>query len=81
LVLCIKTVEEYPMVPFIVVIVETFVHVLHKSNIHWIISDSYITRGLKNFAPWQVLQDFTEADPVGYLPGVFFCGVMQGWCR
>jgi hypothetical protein len=58
-VLCIKTVEEHTMVLFIVVIVETFVHVQHKSNIHWIIDDSYMTRGLKNFAPWQVLTNFT----------------------
>jgi hypothetical protein len=46
------------MVLFIVVIVETFVHVQHKSNIHWIIADSYMTRGLKNFARWQMCPDF-----------------------
>jgi hypothetical protein len=37
-VLCTKTVEEHPMVFFIVVIVETFVHVQHKSSVlpdHW----------------------------------------------
>jgi hypothetical protein len=32
-VLCNKTVREHPMVLFIVVIVETFVHVQHKSNV------------------------------------------------
>jgi len=57
-VLCIKTVEEHTMVLFIVVIVETFVHVQHKSNIHWIIADSYMTRGLKNFAQRLVMSDF-----------------------
>jgi hypothetical protein len=80
-VLCIKTVEEHTMVLFIVVIVETFVHVLHKSNIHWIIDDSYMTRGLKNFAPWQVQTNGTEADRVISLPGVFSRKIMQGWCR
>jgi hypothetical protein len=69
---CIKTVEEHPMVLFIVVIVETFVHVLHKSNNHWIIAETYMTRGLKNFAPWRVLMDFARANPAVYTPGIFF---------
>jgi len=78
---CIKTGEEHTMVLFIVFIVETFVHVQHKSNIHWIIDDSYMTRDLKNFAPWQVQADGTEADQVVSLPGDFSRKILQGCGR
>jgi len=69
------------MVLFIVFIVETFVHVQHKSNIHWITDDSYMTRGLKNFAPWRVQTDGTEADRVVSLPGALSRKIMQGSFR
>jgi hypothetical protein len=69
------------MVLFIVFIVETYVHVQHKSNIHWIIDDSYMARGLKNFAPWQVQTKGTEADRVVSLPGAFSRKIMQGCLR
>jgi hypothetical protein len=59
------------MVLFIVVIVETFVHVQHKSNSYWIIADSYMTRGLKNFAQRQGRPYFTEK-PLSFISPVSF---------
>jgi hypothetical protein len=59
------------MVLFIIVIVETFVHVQHKSNTYWIIADSYMTRGLKNFAQRQGTPDFTGVTSFVYMPVVF----------
>ena len=59
------------MVLFIVVIVETFVHVQHKSNSDWIIADSYMTRGLKNFAQQQGRPYFTGGTSFVYSPDVF----------
>jgi hypothetical protein len=70
-VLCTKTVKEHPMVLFIVVIVETFVHVQHKSNSYWIIAHSFMTRGLKNFAQRPDRPDFTGGTPFGYTAGIF----------
>jgi hypothetical protein len=50
-VLCNKTIREHPMVLFIVVIVETFVHVQHKSGVRAGLLDRAILRGVYRILP------------------------------
>ena len=75
-VLCIKTVKEHPMVLFIIVIVETFVHVQHKSSVPAGLLERAILRGVYRILPKCCICRITRGDMVQRIRLALF---YDGW--